>query len=401
VVSGGLAAVLAVAGLSTAPQASAASPGAERASTASPVELPARRSGPGGYTPTTRAMFNNPLGDESAQRRIVRHLVRSIDATPRWGVIRWAVYSFADAAAADALLRAHQRGVSVRLIFAGKNVYPPMKRVQKALGSNPGARSFAIFCSSSCRGTRGEMHAKFFSFSKVGNARRVVMVGSNNLTAHNTDEQWSDLFTVADGGAYFKTLRDWFEQAKFDRPVADPYIDRTTAFARVIVSPIDLGKNDDPFMAALDRVTCLTKAGDIDPEATDPEQLISTSLLISMSAWNGVRGKRIARRVAELVRAGCTARVFYGDGVGPAVRAIVADAGGQLRWGTHKGIRTHQKTLVVNGNVAGQPKAVRVWTGSNNWSTLALRRDDIVVEIPDQAVGRQYVTAFWRTWNQA
>ena len=183
---------------------------------------------PGGYTPTTRAMFNNPLGSELAQRRLVRHLVRSVDSTPRGGTIRWAVYSFADGAAADALLRAHQRGVSVRLLFAGKNVYPPMRRVQKALGSNPRARSFAIFCDKSCRGTRGEMHAKFFSFSRVGRAKQVVMVGSNNLTRHNTDEQWSDLFTVADGGAYFTVLRDWFEQAKYDRAVADPYIDKTT-----------------------------------------------------------------------------------------------------------------------------------------------------------------------------
>jgi len=355
---------------------------------------------PGGYTPTTRAMFNNPLGNEDAKRRLVRHLIRSIDSTPRWGTIRWAVYSFADGATADALLRAHQRGVSVRLVFAGKNVYPPMQRVQKALGKNPNARSFAIFCEKSCRGTRGEMHAKFFSFSRVGEARRVVMVGSNNLTRHNTHEQWSDLYTVVEGGTYFKALRDWFEQAKFDRPVADPYIDRSTPFGRVIISPIDLGRHSDPFMDALDRVTCLTLAGEIDPEAPDPKKLIPTNLLISMSAWNGTRGKRIARKVAELLRGGCTARVFYGEGVGPAVRTIVADAGGLLRWGTHKGILTHQKTLIVNGNVAGQPKAVRVWTGSNNWSTLALRRDDLVVEIPDQAIGRQYVGAFWSTWNR-
>ena len=166
-----------------------------------------------------------------------------------------------------------------------------------------------------------------------------------------------------------------------------------------MVSPIDLGRNDDPIIAALDRVTCLTLAGEIDPSAPDPEKLVPTNLLVSISAWNEFRGKRIARKVADLLRAGCTARVYYGEGVGPAVRAIVGDAGAELRWGTHQGIRTHQKTLIVNGNVAGQPKAIRVWTGSHNWSTLALRRDDIVVEISDQAVGRQYVQAFWRTWN--
>jgi hypothetical protein len=344
-------------------------------------------------------MFNNPLGNDDAQRRLVRHLVRSVDSTPKWGTIRWAVYSFADGEAADALIRAHQRGVAVRLIFSGKNVYPPMRRVQKALGSNPRARSFAVFCQKSCRGDRGEMHAKFFSFSRVGKARRVVMVGSNNLTRHNTDEQWSDLYTVAEGGEYFKVLKAWFEQAKLDRPVAEPYIDRTTPAGRIVVSPLDLGRNADPVISALDRVTCLTRAGDIDPQAPDPEKLVPSNLLISTSAWNGVRGKRIARKVAELLRAGCTARVFYGEGVGPAVRAIVGDAGGSLRWGTHKGIRTHQKTLVVNGNVDGRADSVRVWTGSSNWSTLALRRDDMVVEISDQAVGRQYVQAFWRTWN--
>jgi hypothetical protein len=355
--------------------------------------------GPGGYTPTTRAMFNNPLGNSDAQRRLVRHLIRSVDSTPKGGTIRWAVYSFADGAAADALLRAHKRGVKVRLIFAGKNVYPPMRRVQQALGSNPRAASFAVFCEKSCRGTRGEMHAKFFSFSRVGKAREVAMVGANNLTRHNTDEQWSDLYTVVNGGSYFKTLRNWFEQAKHDQPVADPYRQLSTPFGRVVAGPIDLGAHPDPVLAALDRVICLTPAGDIDPDAPDPDKLVPSNLLISTSAWNGVRGKRIARKVAELLRAGCTARVFYGEGVGPAVRAIVADAGGALKWGTHKGIRTHQKTLVVNGNVDGRPGSVRVWTGSQNWSTLALRRDDLVVEIPDQTVGKQYVASFWRTWN--
>lgn len=381
----------ALAGPAGAAPAPALAPAAAPAASVAPVGAPAARMR--AYTPVTRVMFNNPLGDLDAKRRLFRHLVRSIDATPSNGTIRFAVLSFADKPIADALLRAHARGVSVKLIFAGDDVYEPMKRMQRALGADSTRDSFAIFCQQSCRGTRGQMHAKFFSFSRVGDARHVAMVGSNNLTKHNSHDQWSDLYTVVDNRAYYGAFLRWFSSAKKDAPVADPYVDRVVGGHRVIAAPLDLDRHPDPMVGALDEVVCVPTTPEGEPAAKP------TRLHIAQHAWNGPRGKRLARQVAALATEGCHVRVFWGEGTGPAVRTILEAAGIRLRSGTHPGVLTHEKFLIVRGAVGDQTDTIRVWTGSQNWSTRALPRDELIVRIDDPKVGRGYLQGFQYMWQ--
>ncbi len=127
-------------------------------------------------------------------------------------------------------------------------------------------------------------------------------------------------------------------------------------------------------------------------------RVVSTRVLISTHAWNGTRGVTLAERVAELERAGCAVQVIYapGDGFGSGVRTILTDAEVPMNSGTHKGIHTHQKLLIIDGAVDGEMSTARVLTGSQNWSTRALARDDIMVEIDDDAVAADYISAFDR-----
>ena len=175
---------------------------------------------PDAYAPRTGALFNNPLGGFQDRRRLFIHIRRSISSVPSGGAVRIAVMSFADKRIADALVAAYERGVRVKLIFAGANVYPPMQRMMDVLGRDTSKRSFAITCEASCRGTRGQMHAKYFAFSRTtGGSQYVTMVGSNNLTAHNSDEQWSDLYTVQGDQQYYRAYNKWFRQLKRNEKV--------------------------------------------------------------------------------------------------------------------------------------------------------------------------------------
>lgn len=344
---------------------------------------------PDSYAPSTGALFNNPTGREVARRRLFRHIIRTVDSVPPRGTIRFAVYSFADKATADALLRAHARGVSVKLIFSGKNVYKPMTRMRKALGSNPRADSFAIFCEKSCRGSEGQMHAKFFQFSEAGGVPKITMVGSNNLTRHNAEDQWSDLYTVVRSRRVFRIHRKWFGQLRWDRPVKQPYV-RTMAGRHLVqitpVAPDSLAK--DPLYRALSSIGC--RGG--------REQKFRTRIRIATHAWNEDRGRALAHKVAKLKGAGCRIKVVYGVGVGPGVRMILEDAGVRMTNGTHRGVHTHEKLLIVHGTVGGKPNRIRVWTGSHNWSDPAFRRDDLLLRINRKFVGRQYVKAFEHMW---
>lgn len=354
----------------------------------------------GDYTPAAGALFNNPLGTQAQQRRLFRHMIRTIRSVPPRGTIRIAVFSFADKATSRALIAAYRRGVRVKLIFAGHKVYPPMARVRKVIGSDTSERSYVVLCDRSCRGTGGQMHAKFFSFSRAGKARHITMVGSNNLTKFNAEHQWSDLYTVKNNEAYFRAFQGWFAQLKRDTPVTSTFIRKELPGRRVSITPVDLELTTDPLLDAMASIGCEVPMGDLDPESPTPEVMVPTRVLISTHAWNGTRGVSLARRVAELHQAGCAVQVFYGVGLGGTVSAILTNNGVPMTGGVTPGVNTHQKLLIVSGAVDGQLATTRVLTGSHNWSTRALGRDDVLVEISNGAVGLQYVTAFDRMWRK-
>ncbi len=355
----------------------------------------------GNYTPPAGAKFNNPLGTERQQRRLFKHVIRSIKSVPPRGVIRIAVFSFADTETAEALIAAYRRGVKVRLVFSGNNVYPPMKSVRKVIGTDTSKSSYVVMCDRSCRGANGQMHAKYFSFSRAGKARRITMVGSNNLTNFNAEHQWSDLYTVTNDEAYFKAFKPWFRQLSDDLPLASTYISKLVSGRRISITPIDLAVNSDPLLNAMAGVRCDVTMGELDPASPTPDTPVPTRVLISTHAWNGARGVTLAQRVAELKLAGCAVQVIYaaGDGFGSGVRTILTDAAVPMTSGTHKRIQTHQKLLILKGAVDGELSTTRVLTGSQNWSSRALARDDILVEINDAATAAAYLAAFDRLWR--
>jgi phosphatidylserine/phosphatidylglycerophosphate/cardiolipin synthase-like enzyme len=141
--------------------------------------------------------------------------------------------------------------------------------------------------------------------------------------------------------------------------------------------------------------------GEIDPQSPTPDEIVTTSIYINTHAWNEDRGKRIAWRVVALAAAGCEVRVFYGTGMGAAVKSILKNNGAELRKGQHRGIRTHQKVMMVVGAFGDEPATVRAWTGSQNWSSRALRRDDLIVRIDDQAEAAAYEKRFLWMWKRA
>ena len=352
------------------------------------------------YTPVTGAIFNRPVGTSAEQRAIFTHVNRTIDATPPGATIRFAVFSFSEQATADKLLAAYRRGVNVQLIFDDHVVYPQEARLRSVIGRNPNQRSFVVLCHKSCRGTSGNMHDKVFLFSQAGQASNVVMVGSNNMTRHNAIDQWSDIYTVVGDPVLFWTYSGVFEQMKFDRPMTASYIDADVNGYEPQFYPYPgVSQATDPLYQILSKVTCSGTTTETQTDEygnpTEVEVPVTTSLRISQHAWNGERGKYLARKVAELKGAGCDIEVIYGVGMGASVKAILASAGIPMSKGRVKDVRTHQKTLLLSGVYDGDPNARIVWTGSHNWSDGALRRDEIIFKVQGQAAYDQYIA----NWN--
>lgn len=350
----------------------------------------------GTYTPVTGAVFNRPVGTVAEQRAIFRHLIKTINSTPAGATIRFAVFSFAWKPTADALIAAHNRGVHVQLVFDDHVVYTEETRLRKVLGGNPRRGSFAVLCHRSCRGTSGNMHDKVFLFSHAGSADNVVMVGSNNITRHNAEDQWSDIYTVVGDAPLYWTYAGVFDQLKFDRAMAAPFISADVDGYQAQFYPRPgTTQATDPLYEILSKVSCTGTDADGNPLVDANGQPVVTSLRISQHAWNGTRGRYLAYKVAELKKLGCDVRVIYGVGMGTAVRSILNGAGVPMSGGHVKGVRTHQKTLLLSGIYDGDPTARIVWTGSHNWSNGALRRDETIFKVTGQQAYDQYLA----NWN--
>ncbi|MGZ4459141.1 MAG: phospholipase D-like domain-containing protein [Nocardioidaceae bacterium] len=347
-----------------------------------------------GYTPVTGATFNRPVGTTAEQRAIFTVLDDTIDATPAGATIRIAVFSFSDKATADRLIAAHDRGVNVQLIFDDHQIYPQEARLRTALGAAPDATSFVVYCHHSCRGTGGNMHDKMFLFSQAGTASNVVNVGSDNITAHNAQDQWSDMYTVVGDAALYFTYAGVFDQMKYDKAMPSPYIRADVNGYQPQFYPYPgTSMATDPVYQALVPITCTGLPAGSGTAAGH------TVVRISQHAWNGARGIYLANKVAELKGAGCNVKVIYGVGIGAVVKNILARANIPVSAGHHPGIRTHEKTLTVNGWYGDDQFAKIVWTGSHNWSDGALKRDEIIFRIEDPATYDAYNANFNDVWK--
>ena len=114
------------------------------------------------------ALFNDPFGSEAEQYALIRHIDARIDGADRGATVRLAAYSFAMPSTAQALLRAHRRGVHVQVVVDDRSTtWKSVRNLQGRLGTDPGRRSFVQVCQSSCRGTTGNQHAKFVTISRA------------------------------------------------------------------------------------------------------------------------------------------------------------------------------------------------------------------------------------------
>lgn len=360
------------------------------------------------YTPDEGALFNHPRAGREAQDRIITHLVRTIDSTPRYSTIRIAAYSNDRPDVVDALIAAHQRGVDVQMVLNDNWTSAATRRLIRVLGQNPDRRSFVSICAGSCRGGAGNQHMKFYLFSKAGQARNVVMVGSANTTGYGAKTQWNDMYTAAGVPGLRDLYTKIFEQLVRDVRLADPYVRKTVGIYENEFFPVyGATAETDPVMRRLDDVRCTAGAG------TGVGG--RTVLRIVMYGWRAERGLYLADKVAELSRQGCDVRVLVSSGgrqvVGTLKRGGVLVKSADLDLddddetgfgGTAFEVFTHEKYMLLSGSFRGV-SGHQVWTGSENWSGRGLMNDEVTIRIPGRSTYTSYLANFdliWRSWSR-
>ncbi len=371
----------------------------------SPSEAPlAARAKPGKrFFPRRGVVFNNPIGGSNAQYRIYNKIVKSIRATPRGGYIRvmsWNVYS---RSAVKALLAAQRRGVKIRVLMDDTNrtkiPNPSWRMLVRGLrAGNKGRpahkRSRAKTCQRSCRGKRGQAHAKFFMFSKSGGAKFVFMHGGANLTQAAAINQWNDLYTFVGNRQIYGFGRAVFNQMWRDRPVGAAFVRKHVGKNTMIFSPLS-GPNfkREPVQRLLDKTQCwgARKAGAARGR---------TIIRVAPDVMRHQRGLRVARKLRRLWNQGCNVKIAYTvlsykvsrvlrkpGRRGPVpTRHLVQDFDGDGDFDNY----FHLKALTINGRVNGNRTAYLTVNGSSNASGVASVSDENVGIVKSRRITRKY-----------
>lgn len=404
--AGGLAATTTpTASAAPTPSAAAAAVAAPQAPAAQPAASPAaKKKKKKGWSPKRGPIFNSPLGRPKVKYRIHDQIVTAIRKARRGSTVKIMSWNVMSRSAVDALLRAQKRGVRIRVLMDNDNATevpnPQWRRLRTGIAKQnrslkPARRAYAKTCKSSCRGKRGQAHAKFFLFSHTGSAKRVTMHGSANLTQAAATNQWNDLYTIIGNKKVFRFTSKVFQEMWRDRPVRSPFTELKTGNLHLYFSPM-LGKTyrGDPYHKLLRQVRCVgARKGAGNAKGR-------TIIRVAPDVMRNERGMRAARAFKDLYNRGCDVKIGYTvmgvdifrflkkkTGRGPVpIRHLVQDFNGDKVFDNY----FHLKALTINGRVGNDRQAYYTVNGSSNLSGWATVSDENISIVKGRGVTRKY-----------
>jgi len=292
------------------------------------------------------------------------------------------MYSLTYWGAADTLIRAHRRGVKVHVLLNSEGAgYKQARLLREGLGSNLKARSWVVVRTDAVR-----MHSKFLLVSRRGKAGPAIWVSSGNITASNGRDQANEaLITTGDSKLYDFLMTQFTLMRK---GVTSP-----KKLARSVITPSAAlqtfplprgGAANDPVLAALNDITCVTATG---RTTVRMAQLFLT-----------VERIHLIKRLRKLAAEGCDVKVVgHMRGWNPTTQQkLVAPGAGYVQLRSAQGRILHTKITTIQGwDAAGEPLMLAL-AGSHNLSGRALTvtpegvNDELLMRIWNTATVRTY-----------
>ena len=329
--------------------------------------------------PAFTALFSTRPAGDGPDGTLEDAIVALIDDAVPGSRIRVAIYTFTRARGSSALIRAHDRGVDVRVVLDGGNTSAPASELA-ALRAGLGAARVTV-CDApgtACVGS-GIMHHKTFLFSALGDGSRdVVVQGSHNLS-NSQRSMHNNLLVVRGDAALFAAYERTWNDLRADVEIPNYYrIDAGDLATRAYFFPRVAG---DTVVSVLDNVNC-----------------DSTSRIRATMAFFTNARLAIAERLAARQREGCDVRVVIGDAeirAGDRVLSTLRGAGvGVTLYPSRSGgWSVHSKYLLIDAPYSGSAAHRRlVFTGSHNWTGPALTiNDETMLRVEDAPVFDAYL----------
>lgn len=244
------------------------------------------------------------------------------------------------------------------------------------------------------------MHNKIYLFSSTRGHEDVVVQSSANLDESSGTQMWNSAYAVADGGLYASYQR-YFGDLAAKKKIPDYYHsssgepDNVGTKFKVYHSPRgpEKGGMQNTAYNILDGVKC---TGNTSGGTSDDHRTI---IRVAMWQFSSAAGQQVAQKLWDLDKKGCYVDVVAGnleDGTkdillkkaggyhGPEVREFIGSPG------------LHQKTMLIDGNYAGDKNQKVVFTGSYNFTFKSLRENDETwLRIRSSAVHGDFKHNFW------
>lgn len=362
-----------------------------------------------GFAPVAGPQFNDPTGGADDQYALTNAMIDNADHAPKGSVIRMAFYSLSTPSVVDALVKAHDRGVNVRILMDAHGTPSSLwTRLADALGTDPNATSYAVLCTNGCiQGyATGALHAKFYMFSTSGDGHWVTSVSSSNPTNAQATQAWNNSYTTVGDTTVYNTHYKFFNamlasatagnrlEYWANEVLATPY--RTYTFPKQ-----STGTATDTMWQILNKVSCSGAASGYGTAGGH------TRIRVDMFEWT-LNRLAVAQKLAELRKAGCSVGVVYASSaVDDTITSTLTDAGisvaDSVKDGNGDGVAdhyTHGKTLIVDGRYNGNAKSRRVFTGSPNLTANSLKHnDESMEEIASTSVYNAYYTHWHDLWT--
>lgn len=328
-------------------------------------------------------VFGNPWSKNPAKvNAVTESALQLIDSTVKGQTLTLSMFNFTFPGTADALIRAHRRGVDVHVLL-NSEIRRPQQRDQliEALGKSTKRRSWVVV-----RGGGLRMHSKFLLISPTAAQPAVVWVSSGNLTPASGVQQANEALITRGDQPLYDFLAEQFDLMRSG--VTDPaqlgrVAETSSSVIRSFPVPAD-GTASDPVLNLLSDVTC------VHGEERTVVRLGQLFLTIERLG--------VAKRLRQLQESGCDVRVIghLSVWVGEAERILLKPGKGRIDLRDSLGTAIHTKITTIEGwNAAGEPLQV-VMVGTHNLTGRALAgneegmNDEISLTLHDPKVVRTY-----------
>jgi len=330
-----------------------------------------------------KVVFGDPWSSKpSSVHAISRSALALINGTRKGQVLTASVFNLTYVGTAAALIRAHLRGVDVRVLLNSEGTdAKQVERLKRALGTRTNKRSWVVIRSSKFR-----MHSKFLLVSASNTRPVTVWVSSGNLTEASGRDQANDaLVTHGDKPLYSFLARQFYLMRRGVTDPAELGRSAITPTATVRTFPIPSGgAGRDPVESMLRDVTCLSGGR-------------PTTVRLAHYYFTDNR-LYLVDLLRELKASGCVVRVVGELGVwGQAVKdALTAPGPGRIELRVATGTILHTKITSIDGwDSSGHPLKIAM-VGTHNLSGRGLTvtpdgvNDEVALTVGSSAVVNKY-----------